>query len=82
MLGKLIKIGNSQGVMIPKKLIDELGLKDSLDITLKKDSIIIKAAKKHPREGWAESFREMHKKGDDKVMLDFNNDFDANEWQW
>lgn len=41
MKASIIRIGNSKGVRIPKALLEETKLKDSVDITIKGDSIII-----------------------------------------
>ncbi|HYL74034.1 MAG TPA: hypothetical protein VEU96_07490 [Bryobacteraceae bacterium] len=36
-----------------------------------------------PREGWAESFAAMAKRGDDRLLLDHTpNEFDRVEWTW
>jgi len=36
-----------------------------------------------PREGWAESFAAMAKRGDDRQLLgDTSNEFDRAEWTW
>lgn len=34
------------------------------------------------REDWEPAAKEAHKNRDDKVMLDFPNDFDQNEREW
>lgn len=80
---KLIKIGNSQGIRIPKVLIEESGLSGEVEIRVRKKSLIIEPVE-HPREGWDEAFREMARRGDDK-MLDadvLDSDFDSDEWEW
>ena len=52
----LIKIGNSQGVRIPKVIIEQAKLEDKeLEFKVIDDGLVIKPVKKH-REGWKEQF--------------------------
>lgn len=67
MRAKLIRIGNSKGVRLPKAMIKEAGLGEELDISVRKGEIVI-ARVKGVREGWAEAFRHMAKH--EKHMLD------------
>ena len=68
MKSKIAKTVNSRGLRIPKLLLDKAGLGSEVQIEVKKDKLIISAAK-HPRDGWEESAREMAANGDD-VLLD------------
>lgn len=79
---RLVRIGNSKGIRIPKALIDQSGLQDEVEITLKGNSLVIRPAS-NPREGWAEAFEEMARRGDDTLLDDeVANEFDRTEWQW
>ena len=82
MLSKLIKIGNSQGVMLPKTLLEEAGLKGPVEIRAENNTIVIKAVEKLARVGWEESFRTISSMKDDAPLLDFDNNFDNEEWEW
>jgi len=64
---RIIRIGNSYGIRIPKKLLDQTGLKGEVEIVADLSSLTIWAKK--PREGWAEALEEMARRGDD-VLLD------------
>lgn len=66
---RLVRIGNSKGIRIPKALIDQSGLRDEVEITLKGNSLVIRPAS-NPREGWAEAFEEMARRGDDTLLDD------------
>jgi antitoxin MazE len=79
---RLVRIGNSKGIRIPKALIEQSGLQDEVEITLRGKSLVIRPAS-NPREGWAEAFEEMARRGDD-VLLDGEvvNEFDEREWEW
>ncbi|TWI76702.1 antitoxin MazE [Desulfobotulus alkaliphilus] len=55
-MATLIKIGNSQGIRIPKALIEQAGLEDrQLEFKIIDNGLLIKPVKKN-REGWKEAF--------------------------
>ena len=60
MRAKLVRIGNSRGVRIPKKMIDEVNLGDEVELSVRKGEIVIARVKKI-REGWAEDALHMAK---------------------
>ena len=80
---KLIKIGNSMGVRLPKPIIMQAGLTGrSLKITVVDEGILL-SPDNNPREGWAEAFSEMRTAGHDKMLFDDTAANDFNEdWQW
>lgn len=41
---KLIRIGNSQGVRIPKPVIEEIGLSGEIEMILEDNQIILRSA--------------------------------------
>lgn len=51
------KIGNSAGMILPKPVLDGLGVEvgDPLEITLNGDEVVVKASKRNVREGWEEA---------------------------
>ncbi|NOY48481.1 MAG: AbrB/MazE/SpoVT family DNA-binding domain-containing protein [Chlorobi bacterium] len=56
-MAHLIKIGNSQGIRIPKPLIQQAHLEGKeLDIQVVNQGIFVTPSKK-PREGWEESIK-------------------------
>ena len=58
---QLIAIGNSQGVRIPKTLIEHAGLENTaLTLQVVKNGLLISPAKKH-RAGWAETIQALQK---------------------
>jgi antitoxin MazE len=79
---RIIRIGNSRGVRIPKPLLEQAGLSDEVEISVEDDSLVIRPAAK-PRAGWAESFRQMAERGDD-ALLDppTPTAWDEDEWEW
>jgi len=81
---KLIKIGNSFGVRLPKSLINQYGLKDNIEIEPTENGILI-TSKKKAREGWAEQLTTAIKQGhlpDDELLEGFTDEFTETEWQW
>lgn len=64
----VIQIGNSRGIRIPKAILDKYQIKDSVAVELRDDALILRPVRK-PREGWEESFRQMHENGDDKLLI-------------
>ena len=85
MITKVIKIGNSRGIRIPKHIIEQKGLNDEVELEVKNDSIIIKPVKKI-RANWDLSFGLMSEKEDD-ILLDEEsilqqNSWDNEEWVW
>lgn len=79
---RLIRIGNSQGIRIPRPLLEQAGLEGELEIRAEAKSLVIQSAKK-PREGWAESFEKMAQQGDD-ILDDVpgQSSWDEANWEW
>ncbi len=75
----LVKIGNSRGVRLPRAVIEEAGLEDVVELTVRK-GVVTLATVRATRAGWADAARACHEAGDDGLVLGgFGNDFDA-EW--
>jgi antitoxin MazE len=64
---RLVRIGNTQGVRIPKPLLEQTGLRDEVDIEVEGDHLVIRAVAA-PRAGWDEAFQEMARQGDDALL--------------
>jgi len=77
------KMGNSQGVLIPKPFLTQVGMEvGEVDIEIENDTIVIRKLIKSPREGWAESSKKIADAGDDKLVIpEFPNEADK-ELQW
>lgn len=84
MRARIVKIGNSQGVRIPKPLLEESGLKDEVEIRVEENRLVISRVE-GARSGWAEAFRTMAARGDD-ALLDGDRStptqWDEEEWEW
>ena len=82
MKAQIIQIGNSQGIRIPKVLLEESRIMGEVDLELHPDGILIRNAQK-PRSGWSEAFNAMAENDDDELASDGStSSFDKKEWQW
>ncbi len=81
---RLVKIGNSQGIRIPKPVLEQAGLTGEVQVEVEADHLVIRPANL-PRQGWEEQFRAMAAVGDDR-LLDADalrpTHWEAEEWQW
>ena len=78
MIQELRKIGNSAGIIIPKKILDSCHIKDEVELKVVNEILIVKSVKSRPREGWDVAFKMAIKKhGTDKDMFEgIENEFD------
>jgi antitoxin MazE len=82
MKSRLVRIGNSRGIRIPKPLIDQTGLGDDVEIMVRGNTLVIVPGSS-PRAGWAEAFKAMAEHGDDRlVAAPAPTRWDEDEWQW
>ena len=79
---RLVRIGNSRGIRIPKPLLDQVGLEDEVELRVLDNGIVIKAARA-PRTGWAEAAKRVHERGEDRLLDEPTpTRFDETEWEW
>lgn len=80
---RLVKIGNSQGVRIPKTALQQLGLSGEIELEIQQDQLIIRSRAK-PRAGWAAHFRAMAEAGDDALLDEalLLTDYERDEGEW
>lgn len=84
MKASIVRIGNSRGIRLPKSILDQCHLKDSVEIEVEDNALIIKPAHL-PRSEWAESFSKMAQHGDDKLLdadINLSTEWDESEWRW
>lgn len=83
MRARVVKIGNSKGIRIPKPMLEQSGIGDEVDLQAEDGQIVIRAVR-HPREGWDAAFAEMARRGDDKLLDDVpsTSTWDEEEWEW
>ncbi|MGJ5632268.1 AbrB/MazE/SpoVT family DNA-binding domain-containing protein [Nostoc sp. CALU 1950] len=73
---RIVKIGNSQGIRIPKLLLEQSGIGEEVEIEIQDCQLIVRAASQS-RKGWEEAFATMAKQ-QDNVLLD---DAVTTEWE-
>jgi antitoxin MazE len=79
---RLVRIGNSRGIRLPKLFIKQSGLTDEVELRVRDGAIVITCAV-GPRFGWAEAAKQMRTRGED-LLLDSpaSTRFDENDWKW
>ena len=84
MRASIVRIGNSQGIRIPKVVLEQTRLHGEVDLEVKDEKIIISPLKK-PRQDWDRQFKLMAEIGDDKLIdseVVSLTSFDEEEWEW
>jgi antitoxin MazE len=82
MKARIVQIGNSRGIRIPKPLIEQAGLRDEVEMIVRDSAIVIRPYG-HPRSGWEEAFRGMAARGDDQLRDEAPpTQWDEDEWEW
>ena len=84
MKARIVRIGNSRGIRIPKPLLEELGLRGEVELEVSEEGLLVRPGGR-PREGWDAAFAEMAERGDD-ALLDAEavstSRWDEDEWEW
>jgi len=62
------KMGNSQGVIIPKPVLTQLGLDIEAEMSVERDAIVLRKPRKSVREGWAAASKAIAAAGDDRLV--------------
>jgi antitoxin MazE len=81
---RIIRIGNSQGIRIPKLYLQQTGLGEEVELDVQDNEIVIRSVGR-PRQGWAEAFSTMTEHGDDQLLDNEainQSSWDEAEWQW
>jgi antitoxin MazE len=79
---RIVKIGNSQGLRIPKTLLEQSGINSEVEIEVHRNHLIIRPVEQ-VRKGWEKAFTKMAEKQDDVLLDDINTtEWDKAEWQW
>ncbi|MEO8649434.1 MAG: AbrB/MazE/SpoVT family DNA-binding domain-containing protein [Acidobacteriota bacterium] len=81
MKAQIIQIGNSQGIRIPKMMLEEGNLSGEVELELREEGILIRNIRK-PRGDWDARFSALAETDDDQVLSESSSAFDKKEWQW
>lgn len=76
------KMGNSQGIIIPKPVLAQVGLEDAAEMTVENDALVLRRPRRTVRAGWAKASQALAQAGDDALAWpEFANEEDA-DLQW
>lgn len=79
---RLIQIGNSQGLRLPKAILNLAQLSPELEVEVREGALIVRG-RRRPRAGWAEEAKALHARGEDQLLDPLTpTRFDRDEWQW
>jgi antitoxin MazE len=82
MKAHIIQIGNSQGIRIPKALLQETKISGEVELEVRPEGILIKNINK-PRSDWDAKFRAAAEFDDELGNGErISTDFEKKEWQW
>ncbi|WP_375436089.1 hypothetical protein [uncultured Hymenobacter sp.] len=83
---RLIRVGNSQGIVLPKKLLQQYQLSGEVDLTPTPEGLLITPITTPHRQGWDERFQQAIAGGqlpESEVLENLSDDsFEESEWQW
>ncbi len=79
---RLIRVGNSRGIRLPKPLIEEIGLTDEVELRARNGAIVITPASRS-RAGWGEAAERLQNRDEDRLLdPPTSTRFDEEEWEW
>jgi antitoxin MazE len=79
---RIVKIGNSRGIRIPKTLLDEADLPEEVELHAQPGRLVVQAARR-PRSGGAAAAKWMRARGEDRLLEESTpTKFDREEWEW
>ena len=80
---RIVRIGNSRGVRIPKVWLDQLDLGEEVELSVHADRLVIRPL--HcARQGWEERIRvSLEKEGEEPPLEEWPpTAWDSSEWEW
>ena len=78
---RIVRIGNSQGVRIPKVLLEESGIEGEVELRIEEGRLVIENAQ-GAREGWEAAARALADTAPSDTGAWPTTDFDDDEWAW
>jgi antitoxin MazE len=77
----IIQIGNSQGIRLPKVLIEACGFRNSVEVKLE-DGHLVLFPSSSSREGWDKAFQKMHARQDDELIDQETLELESDDQDW
>ena len=81
----LTKIGNSQGIRIPKPIIKQANLQNcEIEFEVTKNGLLLKPVRKVVRKNWEKNIKDFLSKEakDEAILNDMLDDSDLESWEW
>jgi antitoxin MazE len=79
---RIIRIGNSRGVRVPKLLLEQAQLVEEVELHAEPGRLVVRAVRRQ-RSGWDAAARAMRQCGDDRLLDEpTSTRFDDEEWEW
>ena len=81
---RLVKIGNSRGICLPRLFLDQVELDEEVELEVQDGQVVVRPVPR-PRRGWEKQFDGMTARGDDR-LLDSKafslTSWDEEKWVW
>jgi antitoxin MazE len=79
---RLVKVGNSRGIRLPKSLIEQAGLRDEVELHVRGNAIVVSRSQR-ARDGWAEAAQRLAATTPGGLLDEaIPTQFDQAEWRW
>jgi antitoxin MazE len=80
---RIVRIGNSRGIRIPKLLLDQANFGNEVELELSENRIVIRSSQSS-RQGWEEQFKLMAERGEDWLLDEAVQltTWDEEDWEW
>ncbi len=79
---RIIRIGNSQGIRIPKTVLEQIGLEDEIELVVEDDALVIRPVRIH-RQGWEEQFAALAAAGGEADPGELGLEpWEEQQWTW
>ncbi len=85
MNASLIRVGNSQGIILPKKLLQQYRLSGEVELRPTPDGLLIVPLAKPARQGWDAQMQAALAAGEEpegELLEGFSDPVFEEEWQW
>ena len=82
---RLIRVGNSQGIVLPKKLLQQYRLSGEVELHPTPEGLLIKPVASPARQGWEAQMQAAQAAGQEpegELLEGFSDTFEETEWQW
>ncbi|MGH7656852.1 MAG: AbrB/MazE/SpoVT family DNA-binding domain-containing protein [Gemmatimonadales bacterium] len=78
---RLVRIGNSRGIRLPKPVIEQAGLSEDVELEVRDGAVVIRSVT-GVRAGWAEAAASLAEAEEGLLDPVRPTRFDSEEWTW